>query len=158
MPEEDSPRRNMRGNFTITIGEDKHLPEIYQIEKLSFPQPYSLPLLEALTHMNRNILLVATSRDKVLGYIIVSVEGERGHVISIAVSPEYRRTGVGRSLLNEATRILKDRGVKSIHLEARRSNIPTLRFYEKLGFKLTGFIKAYYEDGEDANLFSKQIT
>ena len=45
----------------------------------------------------------------------------------------------------------KSQKCNSITLEVRESNLPALKLYEKLGFKVAGKRKKYYSDnGEDA--------
>jgi ribosomal-protein-alanine N-acetyltransferase len=42
------------------------------------------------------------------------------------------------------------KGVRYLTLEVRKSNLPAIRFYEKMGFQITGEINRFYTDGEDA--------
>ena len=48
---------------------------------------------------------------------------------------EYRRKGIGSSLLKRGERIVKERGGKLLWCNARTNAIP---FYEKLGFEVSG--------------------
>ena len=69
----------------------------------------------------------------------------------MAVSPEYRRKGVGDALMEVMLKVTEESGVLSHTLEVRKSNAGALRLYEKHGFKIAGERKGYYEDnGEDA--------
>lgn len=81
-----------------------------------------------------------------------------GHLISIAVLPEYRRKGVASALLAETINVMKNiYGVDSIYLEVRVSNHPAIRLYEKFGFKKVRRIRSYYRDGEDAFVMVRRI-
>lgn len=73
------------------------------------------------------------------------------HVTTIAVHPDWRRLGIGRSLLLHLIRAALGRGATAITLEVRASNGPAQRLYEGLGFRLVGRRRGYYSDnGEDA--------
>ena len=47
--------------------------------------------------------------------------------------------------------------IKELELEVRAWNDPAICLYESLGFKRTGIRTAYYQDGEDAVLMTKEI-
>lgn len=74
-----------------------------------------------------------------------------GHLVSIAVLEEYRGRGIGKALLQETIRVMRDvyRTV-SIYLEVRVSNERAIRLYEKMGFRKVRLIPGYYRDGENA--------
>lgn len=80
-----------------------------------------------------------------------------GHVCSIAVHPEYRRMGIGKLLMLKTIEEFKRLGAQIIVLECRVSNVGAIEFYKKLGFKMETTIKGYYEDGEDAYVFTLMI-
>ncbi len=81
-----------------------------------------------------------------------------GHVISIAVLPEYRRLGIASALLKNAMKILKEvYDCSEVFLEVRVSNTPAINLYEKLGFMKVDRIKRYYIDGEDAYLMAREL-
>ena len=104
----------------------------------------------------------------IVGYIMARVETglgyihrfitQKGHVISIAVDPAYRRRGIGRALMLESMKAMKERyGGKEVFLEVRVSNEPAIRLYEKLGFKKVKRVISYYSDGEDAYIMARPL-
>jgi ribosomal-protein-alanine N-acetyltransferase len=69
-------------------------------------------------------------------------------ILSIAVAPASRRTGVGSALLVAG---LPD-GVTAygpVFLEARSANRGAIAFYERHGFRRTGLRRGYYSDPPD---------
>jgi ribosomal-protein-alanine N-acetyltransferase len=49
-------------------------------------------------------------------------------------------------------------GIEKAILEVRRSNLPAIRLYERLGFEPAGVRKGYYQDtGEDALVYTRQV-
>jgi ribosomal-protein-alanine N-acetyltransferase len=95
------------------------------------------------------------SRDRILGMVgLWCVMGE-GHIVTIAVHPEFRRQGIGELLLvavlEEAMEALQD----TVTLEYRISNQAARGLYEKYGFTQVGVRARYYSDNqEDAVLMT----
>lgn len=126
------------------------LNRILQIEHQSFPKsPYDWATFLHLHTLYPKTFLVYVEaspkkkREEVLGYIIFSKEG---HIISIAIDPQYRRKGIGKKLLEEA---LKSPHIKRVWAEVRRSNYGAQMFYLRMGFQIVGEIPNYYGN-EDA--------
>jgi ribosomal-protein-alanine N-acetyltransferase len=86
----------------------------------------------------------------IVGYSASVLRGSEGHIISIAVHPNYRGIGIGERLLRENVKQLKDLGAKRVILEVKVDNIQALNLYRKLGFKIVKTLKNYYWDGADA--------
>jgi len=131
---------------------------VADIERQSFPQPWSVAVFERF--LDAPAFLVAIGRGDpsldgtVVGYVVadsVPNHGEAlGHVKDLAVHPERRRQGIGRRLLERAVCTLRSTGVGSIKLEVRASNEGAKRLYRGAGFVHRRTIPRYYDDGEDA--------
>ncbi len=97
-------------------------------------------------------VLVWEEAGRVQGHAIGrSVAGEV-HVHEIAVSPQARRQGGGRALLEA---LLQACGTGPALLELRASNTPALALYQVCGFIIVGRRTRYYPDGEDALLMTR---
>jgi ribosomal-protein-alanine N-acetyltransferase len=76
----------------------------------------------------------------------------------VFVSPEARRQGIGRTLMQTVFAWARDLGAKEIRLEVRESNMRALRLYERCGFTIAGRRPGYYVDPpEDAVLMRGEI-
>ena len=75
----------------------------------------------------------------------------------IAVSPEYRRCGIGGQLLKAVEGEARARGAIRAFLEVRVSNLPAMALYEKCGYKAIRRRVKYYPDGEDAFVMTKRL-
>ncbi len=63
-------------------------------------------------------------------------DAETGLIDELGVRPAWRRRGVGRALLLEAFRALRDRGLSAVELEVDSDNRSgALRFYEAAGMR-----------------------
>lgn len=71
---------------------------------------------------------VAVSDAKIIGFCDIEADG---HLDRLYVSPEYARKGVGKALVKDAERVVKDR---SVFVEA---SITAKPFFQKLGYVAT---------------------
>lgn len=145
----------MNQTTTITIQKSvlQHdLRAILALEKQVFGND-AFPVHEFLYlyHVGSDTFLVAYAGGTLAGYISAYTETDTGYIASIAVHPDYRRRGIGRTLLRVAMRLLSRKpDVTAIRLHVRQSNQSAIALYYKLGFRTTGSETQYYKDGEAA--------
>jgi ribosomal protein S18 acetylase RimI-like enzyme len=84
--------------------------------------------------VQRELFLVAEDGAEVVGTVMAGYEGHRGWINYLAVSPDRRGAGIGRILMAEAERLLRERGCPKISLLVREGNDAALGFYAALGF------------------------
>lgn len=76
---------------------------------------------------------------------------DEAHIGTIAVHPDFRRTGIGSRFLAGILLAAKAEGVLKAFLEVRSSNLAARALYQKFGFVEDGVRRHYYSDnGEDA--------
>ena len=80
------------------------------------------------------LFLVAIHEDTVVATAMVGFDGHRGWVYYLAVAPKQRGQSFGRRLMQEAERLLIERGCPKINLQIRSSNTEATEFYRKLGY------------------------
>jgi len=136
---------------------EEDLNEVYEIEKLSFKEPYPKALLLLYSKICKGTFLVIENGfGEIRGYIIGLIRWNiLGHIISLAVHPEHRRKGYAKLLIKELLRRFETNGVKVVRLEVRVSNKPAINLYSKMGFKIAYTLKNFYLDGEDAYVMYK---
>ena len=78
--------------------------------------------------------LVATVDAAIVGSVMAGYDGHRGWVNYLAVKPAYRRFGVGRALMAEVERVLREAGCPKINVQIRGTNHAAAGFYEALGY------------------------
>ena len=109
-----------------------------------------------MARKNPDTFLVARMKDRIVGYAIIDCSKDLYHLVSIAVHPDFRRTGVATGLLHGLDERLTNRG--PIRLEVRESNDAAIQFYSKHGFEKRDVVPGYYADGENAIVMEKPMT
>jgi len=158
-------------NIEIRNAKKEDLEQIIEINRMSLPENYSYDYFVYHLRDFGDLFLVATvkenGKEKIVGYIMNRIEiglsnfgfslTKKGHVISIAVLEEYRRRGIGFSLMILAIEKFKKHNVSEIYLEVRVTNYPAINLYKKLNFEVVKVIPNYYSDGEDAYVMSLRL-
>jgi ADP-ribose pyrophosphatase YjhB (NUDIX family)/N-acetylglutamate synthase-like GNAT family acetyltransferase len=95
-------------------------------------------------------LLLAWDRDQLVGLVCVSHRpwSRTGNVDQVFVCPAYRRWGIATRLVGQAIDYARQEQLRSLLAEAPVTN-PVLLVYLKAGFRVSGFIDAYYPPGRD---------
>ena len=137
--------------LSILKMQSRHLDALSEIEKSCFSRAWSRDALESEIDNENALFLVAENENGVLGYVgCIFVLGE-GSITNVAVSPKFRRLGVGDALISALIDNAKDINAQSIFLEVRKSNIPAQSLYKKHGFENCGLRRSFYRDPvEDA--------
>ena len=128
----------------------QHIDQIAALEKRCFSDPWSREMLIPELTNPLSLWLVALDQEQVIGYVGSQSVLDAADMMNIAVSPDFRRQGVGQQLVLELITHLKLNNVTCLTLEVRVSNQSAQRLYERLGFETQGIRKKYYEDKEDA--------
>ncbi len=130
------------------------LESVIEIEKASFPTPWSRYAFLAELYENRRARYFVArekARGDIVGYVGTWLILDEAHITNIAVHPGFRRKGIGKKLMLAAIDYAESQGVGAVTLEVRASNIIAQSLYEKIGFVSVGIRPGYYhDDGEDA--------
>ncbi|MCX7856455.1 MAG: ribosomal protein S18-alanine N-acetyltransferase [Deltaproteobacteria bacterium] len=127
------------------------LNRVFQIEKASFPSPWTKEALKTQINSPLGFNLGLEVDGELIGYIMCLLASDECHILNFAVDPRFRGRGYGSELLSIALDTLQKKGIRHVFLEVREKNLVALRLYIKSGFKIVGKRKRYYEDsGEDA--------
>ena len=122
--------------------------------------PQSWTPRRVANHIRGTNSIVVAARDKeaIAGFAVMHFKDDSAHLNLLAVEPDYRRRGVGRSLIKWLEDSARVAGIKIISLEVRSSNHRALRFYSELGYSETGVIPGYYSGVDDATLLARDLS
>lgn len=94
--------------------------------------------IEKFLKRNPETCFVAMENDdkenKAAGVIIIGNDGRRGYIYHTAVSPEYRKRGIGKALVEKGIEGLKKEGISKVALVVFERNETGNKFWKKLGF------------------------
>ncbi len=129
----------------------RDMPEVLAIEGSSFEFPWLEDDFIRSLRQRNCIGMVAEYEDQVVGFMIYELHKSRIHVLNFAVTPEYRRSGVGSQMLAKLTAKLSTQRRSRIILEVRETNLPAQIFFRENGFRAVSVLHSYYSDTpEDA--------
>ena len=142
--------------------------QVIEINRICLPENYNSTFFLDIHRNLPDAFIVADVDGKVVGYIMCRLEHglsearrfnfvKKGHIVSVAVLPEYRRANVGNALVTEALKALSKHKAGECFLEVRVTNDPAINLYKKLGFSIARKVSHYYFDGADAYVMSFRI-
>lgn len=138
---------------------ENDLDAVLSIEKESFPLPWTRGHFIAELNSPYSFPMVAVdSQGCVAGYVCPMLIIDEGHILNLAVHPDYRGKGIGGLLVQKVLDECRMQDAEFVSLEVRTSNSTALALYRSFGFVETGRRKAYYENGEDAILMEYIFT
>lgn len=132
------------------------IPAMYQIEELVQGIPWALDIFHTCFRAGYTSWGIEIE-NKLIGFVMVGLQGDECHILNIGVHPQYQRQGWGMKLLEWALKEAKNKKMGMAYLEVRRSNQRAIALYEKAGFSQIGERKDYYpafEGREDALIFA----
>ena len=111
-----------------------------------------------LSHAQSVCYKVIAPGDEMIAFVVGMIEPDgSGHVVALGVAPEHRRYGHGRRLMYEVEQGFLRRGVSTVRLEVRTSNVAAQRLYLDLGYKIVRRMPRYYTSGDDGFLMVKNL-
>lgn len=103
--------------------------------------------------------IVAKLNTEIVGFAGIWKAVDDIHITNIVVAKKYRRKNIGFLLLSNLIKLTEnEKDITSITLEVNSNNIPAQKLYEKFGFKVVGIRKKYYNNLDDAIIYTKDLT
>jgi len=102
-------------------------------------RPWNDPVHDALRAIGGPSSAIIGLRDgfdahsRLIASVMVGDDGHRGWVYYVAVAPDRRREGLGRTMMTAAETWLRDRRALKLQLMVRDDNETAIAFYESLG-------------------------
>ena len=143
--------------FTITDAEERHIPQIEEIEKSCFSMPMNFQQIKSQLKDKMHEFIIAESPEgEVLGYVGMMYVLDEGYISNVAVKKKYRRNHIGEAVIEELIKRGEALELAFISLEVRTGNMPAQGLYTKFGFENAGRRKNYYDfPKEDAIIMTK---
>ncbi|KNC06458.1 ribosomal-protein-alanine acetyltransferase [Klebsiella sp. RIT-PI-d] len=145
---------------TISFLSTTDLSQAWEIEKRAHAFPWSENTF-ASNQGERYLNYQLMAEGKMAAFAITQIVLDEATLFNIAVDPAFQRRGLGRELLEHLIDELEKRGVVTLWLEVRASNLAAIALYEQLGFNEATIRRNYYPtaDGrEDAIIMALPIS
>ncbi len=128
---------------------EEDIYDVYRIASENLKEKYTMELIMDIYHLWEDGFYVACSPD-IVGFICGNKNKKTARILMLAVDKNYRRMGIGTSLLNRFIAECRKDGLMSIRLEVRTDNREAIEFYQKFNFQIISFIPNYYTNGDSA--------
>ena len=144
---------------TIVPMRTEHTAQIAALEATCFSDPWPESILQKELENPLSLWLCAMDGDTVAGYVGSQTVLGEADMMNLAVSPAYRRQGLGRALVLALCESLRQKMQATVlTLEVRDSNALAAALYASLGFAQIGLRKIYYQHPkEDARILRKEL-
>lgn len=90
--------------------------------------------IERYLKRNPNTCFVAEENGIIIGVIMSGHDGRRGFINHTTVAMDYRKQGIGRTLVNYALKALEEEGIHKVALVVFSRNELGNAFWESVGF------------------------
>jgi [ribosomal protein S18]-alanine N-acetyltransferase len=133
---------------------------LWKIDQQCFAPGIAYSRMELKFYIKRrgSFTLVAVAEEKPVGFIVAEAGRKNiGHIITIDVLPEARRSRIGSKLLQAAEDRLVAAGCRGVVLETAVDNTDALAFYKRHGYFVIKTVPNYYSNGVDAFVLEKQL-
>ena len=136
-------------------------PVLATVHSQAFGQPWTAAAFSALLEGAGVFALLAEVRGPAGIVLCRTVAGE-AEILTLAVVPSARRSGVAQALMVAAIGLSRQAGSGAMFLEVGACNAAAVALYAQMGFVETGRRRAYYDRGlgerEDALIMSLDLT
>jgi ribosomal-protein-alanine N-acetyltransferase len=106
-----------------------------------------------------SVLMVAEQAGEISGYIhiLFRPRSRAARLYSIGVAARAAGRGIGVALLKAGEQVARKRRAVLMRLEVQPGNRAAIARYEKSGYRQTGRLSGYYNDGSDALRYEKAL-
>jgi phosphinothricin acetyltransferase len=88
--------------------------------------------IEGFLIQNPGMSFIASRDGRIVGTILAGHDGRRGYIYHLAVLPELRRQGIGRSLVDRSLQALQGAGIQKCHLFVFQNNKTGIAFWRSI--------------------------
>jgi ribosomal-protein-alanine N-acetyltransferase len=136
------------------------IPILVSLDREYFPHT-AWPAEQFRAEIGRatRFFLVGESDKKIIAYAgaFLPNAGGEGDIMTIAVHPDFRRSGIAKELISRLESWAEARGAIAMMLEVDVSNESAISLYTALGYETLNIRKNYYGYGRDAQIMRRGL-
>jgi len=134
------------------------LDTVIAIESRIYPYPWTRGNFSDSLAAGYHCLIMEIG-GAIVGYSVVMTGAGEAHLLNLSVAGGWQRRGLGRELLGQVLRLVRDEAVERILLEVRESNTAAQALYEDSGFSRIALRRDYYpaQDGRENAVVMERV-
>lgn len=136
----------------------KFIPDCLEIERQSFPFPWTNEHFESSIKEKNCNGIVASIRDIVCGFAVYETRPDSIVIINFAIGLDWRLSGIGRDIFSKIVRRAKDTSREKVFVGISEYHIGGQYFLKSMGCRCIQCVHATHEDiKEDCLLFELDV-
>ncbi|MFH2027917.1 MAG: N-acetyltransferase [Nanoarchaeota archaeon] len=156
--------------YNISITSSNPLTEVMYFDEEDFREEIQNPtaygfILYSVSQEKREgigyIMGYSDTHNEEIPESIEHLNGQGSYLVSCAIAPCFKKAGIMTELMQCFEKMALIRRDSYIRLHTRTENNPgyegASKFFQKRGFKITGIVKDYYQEGDDVYEMVKVI-
>lgn len=133
------------------------LDKISDILYSDFDDFWTVSTLKGELENSNSQYIVAKLNNEIIGFGGIWKAVDDMHITDIVVRKDFRRQSIGSILLKQLISLAEKQNITAITLEVNYTNLAAQKLYEKFGFKRVGLRKKYYNNTDDAIIYTKNL-
>ncbi|HEV2120672.1 MAG TPA: GNAT family N-acetyltransferase [Candidatus Bathyarchaeia archaeon] len=151
--QQSRPTGNIRAMVQADF--DARLDQIMKLALLANPKAsrdlYKQYILKIFKEFP-NLAFVAVDDDKLVGFVMGSLQEEQGEIEDLAIIENHRRKGLGKKLVESVVSAMKSSGAKRALVWVTWRNTASIPFYYGIGFRFLHCERDKVTPGETADV------
>ena len=119
---------------TFDFGDQAAVIELWNRCQLIVPWNDPLKDIARKLKVDADLFLVGEIDDEIIATVMGGYEGHRGWINYLAVSPQQRKQGYARKIVEHVEKLIQARGCPKINLMIRATNTEAEAFYKSIGY------------------------
>ena len=117
------------------------MPDVERIDEMSFSEPWSRDEFTSILERRTCIGMVALIGDKIVGFVVYGLRSGSLFLLRLAVDPEFRRRGIGGSIITRMKDKLPQQNRESIGMRIKANDPDSNSFLRSQGFRCARIIR-----------------
>ncbi len=146
-----------KNNIVITKMQFEDLQNIKQNLQSDYDDFWDLDVISEELKCENSIYIVAKSQDEIMGFAGIKVILDEAELMNIVTKKDSRNLGIATKMMGKIIQICKENKVSKINLEVNVKNTIAINLYKKYNFEEVKLKKKYYNNTDDALLFTLNL-